>query len=61
MRAWLGKVVAEDDLSHYDKWLRTVYPRLCLFEFLRRDGITIVAIDDNELAQLGVLMDDIFS
>jgi adenine-specific DNA-methyltransferase len=63
IREWLGKVVGgqSEDLSRHDKWLCMMYPRLVLLkQFLRQDGVIIVAIDDNELAHLRSLMDEIF-
>jgi len=63
IRKWLGKVVGKDaeDLSRHDKWLCMMYPRLKLLkEFLRDDGVIFVSIDDNEQANLKLMMDDIF-
>jgi len=63
IRKWLGKVVGKDaeDLSRHDKWLCMMYPRLkILKEFLRDDGVIFVSIDDNEQANLKLLMDEIF-
>lgn len=63
MRAWLGNVVGKEaeDLSRHDKWLCMMYPRLRLLrEFLREDGAIAVSIDENELASLLLLMDEVF-
>lgn len=63
MRAWLGKVVGAEteDLSRHDKWLCMMYPRLRLLrDFLRQDGVIVAAIDDNEFANLRLLLDEIF-
>ena len=63
MREWLGKVVGKEaeDLTRHDKWLCMMYPRLKLLRrFLREDGAIFVSIDDNELANLLVLMREIF-
>jgi adenine-specific DNA-methyltransferase len=63
IQAWLGKVVGaeEKDLSRHDKWLCMMYPRLRLLrDFLRRDGVIFVSIDDNEVAHLRLLLDEIF-
>jgi len=63
MRKWLGKVVGgeAEDLSRHDKWLCMMYPRLSLLrEFLRGDGAIFVSIDDNEVADLRLMMDEIF-
>lgn len=63
IQKWLGKVVGseEQDLSRHDKWLCMMLPRLRLLkEFLKRDGVIFVSIDDNEVAHLRLLMDEIF-
>jgi site-specific DNA-methyltransferase (adenine-specific)/adenine-specific DNA-methyltransferase len=63
MRKWLGKVVGgeAEDLSRHDKWLCMMYPRLALLrEFLREDGAIFVSIDDNELANIKLLADEVF-
>jgi len=64
MRNWLGKVVGgeAEDLSRHDKWLCMMYPRLALLrEFLREDGAIFISIADHEVANLRLLMDEIFS
>jgi len=64
MRNWLGKVVGSEaeDLSRHDKWLCMIYPRLALLkEFLREDGAIFVSIDDNEVHNMRLIMDEIFS
>ncbi len=63
MRGWLGKVVGaeSEDLSRHDKWLCMMYPRLAMLrEFLRRDGVIFVSIDENEVGHLRLLMDEVF-
>ncbi len=63
IRRWLGKVVGGEmeDLSRHDKWLCMMYPRLVILkDFLSRDGIIAISVDDNEVNYLGVLMDDLF-
>ncbi len=63
MRAWLGKVVGAEaeDFSRHDKWLCMMYPRLALLrEMLREDGAIFVSIDDNEVAHLRAVMDEVF-
>jgi DNA modification methylase len=63
MKEWLGKTVGKEieDLSRHDKWLCMMYPRLTLLkEFLRYDGVILISIDDNELANLTVLINEIF-
>lgn len=63
IKTWLGKVVGKEaeDLSRHDKWLCMMYPRLRLLrEFLREDGALFVSIDDNEVAHLRLLLDELF-
>jgi site-specific DNA-methyltransferase (adenine-specific)/adenine-specific DNA-methyltransferase len=63
IRKWLHEVVGREgeDLSRHDKWLCMMYPRLVLLkQFLREDGAIFVSIDDNEVAALRLLMDEIF-
>lgn len=63
IKQWLGKVVGKEaeDLSRHDKWLCMMYPRLQLLkQFLREDGAIFVSIDDNEVASLRLIMDEIF-
>ncbi|NLF98311.1 MAG: site-specific DNA-methyltransferase [Candidatus Riflebacteria bacterium] len=63
MKAWLGKAVGKEaeDLTRHDKWLCMMYPRLQLLrEFLREDGAIFISIDDNEVAPLRLLLDEIF-
>ncbi|MBR4737342.1 MAG: site-specific DNA-methyltransferase [Rhodocyclaceae bacterium] len=61
--AWVEKVVGAEaeDLCRSDKWLCMMYPRLHLLkQFLRNDGVIFVSIDDNEIATLRLLLDEIF-
>lgn len=63
IKKWLGQVVGkeEDDLTRHDKWLCMMYPRLkLLHKLLAEEGAIFISIDDNELANLKVLMDEIF-
>jgi adenine-specific DNA-methyltransferase len=63
IRKWLGDVVGKEaeDLCRHDKWLCMMYPRLALLrEFLRDDGAIFVSIDDNEVATLRLMLDEIF-
>ncbi len=64
IKKWLGKVVGSEseDLCRHDKWLCMMYPRLKLLrDLLSDDGVIFVSIDDNELSNLRLIMDDIFS
>jgi hypothetical protein len=63
IRRWLGEVVGKEaeDLTRHDKWLCMMYPRLALLrDFLTEDGVIFVSIDDNELARLHLLMQELF-
>jgi len=63
IRKWLGEVVGKqgEDLSRHDKWLCMMYPRLkLLHRLLAKDGAIFISIDDNELANLKLLCDEIF-
>jgi adenine specific DNA methylase Mod len=63
IRQWLNSVVGKEGetLDRHDRWLCMMYPRLLLLrEFLRDDGVIFVSIDDNEVAHLRLLMDEIF-
>lgn len=47
--------------NSHSAWLTFMYPRLYIArQLLRDDGIIFVSIDDNEEAQLKILMDEIF-
>lgn len=63
LKKWLGEVVGKqgEDLSRHDKWLCMMYPRLkLLHKLLAEDGAIFISIDDNELANLKLLCDEIF-
>jgi len=63
IKRWLGEVVGKEGetLDRHDRWLCMMYPRLLLLkQFLRDDGVIFVSIDDNEVAYLRLLMDEIF-
>lgn len=50
----------DDDLEH-SEWLNLMRPRLeILYRLLSDDGIIFVQIDDNEMAYLKIMMDEIF-
>jgi adenine-specific DNA-methyltransferase len=54
------KFVSGGSNSH-SAWLSFMYPRLYLArQLLREDGVIFVSIDDHEVAQLRLLMDEIF-
>jgi adenine-specific DNA-methyltransferase len=68
MQKWLkealtGKTIGGDDetLDRHDRWLCMMYPRLALLrEFLSEDGSIWIALDDNEIGNLRLIMDEIF-
>jgi len=63
IKKWLGQVVGKEseDLSRHDKWLCMMYPRLkLLHKLLSDDGAIFISCDDIELANLRLIMDEIF-
>ena len=47
--------------NSHSAWLTFMYPRLYLAkQLLRDDGVIFISIDDNEQAQLKLLMDEVF-
>lgn len=55
------KYVNEDDGYRHSKWLDMIYKRLTLArELLKKDGVIFASIDDNEQANLKLLMDNVF-
>ena len=63
IKKWLGQVVGKEgeDLTRHDKWLCMMYPRLkLLHRLLAKDGIIFISIDDNEQANLKLIMDEVF-
>ncbi len=63
IQKWLGQVVGREgeDLTRHDKWLCMMYPRLKLLkQLLSDDGAIFISIDDNEVANLKLICDEIF-
>lgn len=63
IKKWLNQVVGKEgeDLSRHDKWLCMMYPRLKLLRrLLADDGAMFVSIDDNEVANLRLILDEVF-
>ena len=63
IKKWLGQVVGKEaeDLTRHDKWLCMMYPRLkLLHKLLSDDGAIFISIDENEIANLRMLMDEVF-
>lgn len=60
---WLRqKKVDSADTQRHDKWACMMWPRLQLFKKLLSDGgLVFLSIDDNEMASLKLLCDEIFS
>jgi adenine-specific DNA-methyltransferase len=47
--------------NSHSAWLTFMYPRLYIArQLLKDDGVIFVSIDDNEVAQLRILMDEVF-
>lgn len=62
-KEWIGQTVGKEgeDATRHDKWCCMMYPRLQLLkELLRDDGAIFISIDDNEVAHLRMLLDEIF-
>lgn len=63
IKKWLHSVVGKEgeDLSRHEKWLCMMYPRLKLLQkLLSDDGAIFISIDDNELANLKLICDEVF-
>ena len=63
IKKWIGETVGDEgeDLERHDKWLCMMYPRLkLLHSLLSQSGVIFISIDDNELANLKVICDEIF-
>lgn len=63
IKKWLGETVGKEGetLDRHDRWLCMMYPRLALLrEFLSEDGSIWVALDDNEIGNLRLIMDEVF-
>ena len=63
IRRWLGKTVNKEgeDLSRHDKWLCMMYPRIVLLkEFLARDGLIFISMDESEICALRFMLEEIF-
>ena len=63
IKDWLKQVVKgeDEDLTRHDKWLCMMYPRLQLLKkLLKKDGAIFISVDENEQANLKLLLDEIF-
>jgi len=55
------KIVNREDSYRHSKWINFMDKRLRLAKnLLRKDGVILINIDDNEIAQLKLLCDEIF-
>ena len=64
IKKWLGEVVGKEgeDFSRHDKWLCMMYPRLRLLQkLLADDGVLIISIGFQELANLWLICNEMFS
>ena len=62
IKEWLGSVVDKEDMTRHDKWLCMMMPRLKLLrELLCEDGVIFISCDDNELYNIQVLLEEIFT
>lgn len=51
----------QSNSNSHSAWLTFMYPRLYIAKpLLKEDGVIFISIDDNEVAQLRLLMDEIF-
>ncbi|HHH50020.1 MAG TPA: site-specific DNA-methyltransferase, partial [Saprospiraceae bacterium] len=51
----------QSNSNSHSAWLTFMYPRLYIAkQLLKEDGVIFISIDDNEVAQLRLLMDDVF-
>ncbi len=56
-----GHIFMFEDSKTHSEWLTFMYPRLYLArQLLKEDGMIFVSIDDNEVAQLRLLMNEIY-
>ena len=57
----LGNLVTLEDGSRHTKWMKAMLPRLQMMkEMLKPQGVIAVCIDDNELFNLGMMMNEEF-
>lgn len=51
----------QSNSNSHSAWLTFMYPRLYIAkQLLKNDGVIFISIDDNEVAQLRLLMDEVF-
>ena len=55
------QIVGKDDTFRHSKWLSFMYKRLIVAQkLLKKDGVIFISIEDNEVAQLRLLCDEVF-
>jgi len=55
------KFIYKDKFDTHSSWLNFIYPRVILAcAMLKEDGVIFISIDDNEVAQLKLVCDEIF-
>jgi len=62
-KEWIGRTVGKEgeDFTRHDKWCCMMYPRLQLLkDLLSENGAIFVSIGDDEVADLRMLMNEIF-
>jgi len=62
-KEWIGKTVGKEgeDFTRHDKWCCMMYPRLQLLkDLLSENGAIFISIGDDEVADLRMVMDEIF-
>ncbi len=60
-REGLFRKNSKDSGHYHSNWLSMIYPRLFLARnLLLEDGVVFVSIDDNEVHNLGLLMNEVF-
>ena len=62
-KEWVGETVGKEgeDACRHDKWCCMMYPRLhLLMQLLSEEGIIFVSIGNDEVANLKLLMDELF-
>jgi adenine-specific DNA-methyltransferase len=57
----LGALVTLEDGSRHTKWMKAMLPRLQTMKaMLKPNGVIAICIDDNELFDLGLMMNEVF-
>lgn len=61
MREGFFRKNSKENGHYHSNWLSMMLPRLCIARnLLQEDGVILVSIDDNEAANLKLLMDEVF-